>query len=239
MQKAIRVTVLVLVIGFLISLMVYNSLNPSKEEFTPWNENMTLGDKETAKYHYIMYTDISCPFCNKFSRAVATHDEEFKSEYIEGQNIYFEIRLTDMNYENGHSDNSRPAAEGAYCAARQGKFWEYYHELLNQFYDDFNSKGIGVDRTSKPIPTQETEYYYRAARHAGVDQDAFASCFENHETAEELDKNTKLAYSKTGGGIPHFVFNNNPMDGFAGTFDAEADWLQAKLMLDSGLTGQN
>ena len=55
MQKAIRVTILVLVIGFLISLMVYNSLNPTKEDFTPWNEGMTLGDKDTAKYHYIMY----------------------------------------------------------------------------------------------------------------------------------------------------------------------------------------
>ncbi len=238
MQKAIRVTILVLVIGFLISLMVYNSLHPTKEDFTPWNEGMTLGDKDTAKYHYIMYTDISCPYCSKFSYAVAQHDEEFKRDYIEGQNIYFEIRLTDMNYENGHSDNSRPAAEGAYCAARQGKFWDYYHEILNQLYEDYHSKGIGVDRTSKPIPILEEEYFYRVARHAELDQDDFKTCFENHETADELDKNTQLAYSKTGGGVPHFVFNNVPMDGFAGVFDAETDWKQAKLMLDSGLTNK-
>ena len=125
MKRAVRIVILVLVIGFLISLMVYNSLHPAKADFTPWNEAMTLGNKDEAKYHYIMYTDISCPYCSKFSWALAQHEEEFKSKYIEGEKIYYEIRLTDTNYENGHSNNSRPAAEASYCAARQNKFWEY------------------------------------------------------------------------------------------------------------------
>lgn len=235
MKRTVRVVVLIAFFGALLGMLIYNSLNPPKPDMTPWNEAMTMGNRETAKYHYIMYTDISCPYCSKFSDAIAAHEEEFKRDYIEGHNIYFEVRLTDINALNGHSQNSRSAGEAVYCAARQNQFWEYYHALLGALYTDYHSKGIGTDKNAKPIDALKTSYYLDVAGEiAGLDQEKFTTCVENHETGEEIDKNTQQMAGKYGG-VPFFIFNNKPINGFAGTFNADTDWKQAKLMLDAGL----
>lgn len=234
-QRVISITIILAVVGLLFGLFVYNSLYSSGIDSTAWNEQMTLGDKETAQHHYIMYTDIFCPYCDKFSDAVAAHKDEFIRDYIEDQKIYFEIRVTDMNYLSGHSNNSRPAGEGAYCAAKQNKFWDYYYGLLGKIYDDYHSKGIGIDKDSPRIPDLEPQYFYDVAKDTELDYDSFVTCMENHETADELDKNTERAGSIVGGGVPFFTFDKFVTSGFAGNFDADNDYEQVKLMMDAGL----
>lgn len=233
-QRIISITIIIAVVGLLFGLFAYNSMNTSFEG-TAWNEQMTLGDKTTAKHHYIMYTDIFCPYCDKFSDAVAAHKDEFMTDYIEGKKIYFEIRVTDMNYLSGHSENSKPAGEGAYCAAKQEKFWDYYYALLGQIYDDYHSKGIGIDKNSERIPDLEMKYFYDVAKKTSLDYDSFVSCMENHETEEELNKNTQRAGNIVGGGVPYFTFDKFVTSGFAGNFNADNDYEQVKLMMDAGL----
>ena len=65
MQKAIRIGIIVAICGLFIGLACYNSLNPAAPDMTAWNENMTLGNKETAKHHFVMYTDISSKSANR------------------------------------------------------------------------------------------------------------------------------------------------------------------------------
>ena len=233
-QRIISITIIIAVVGLLFGLFAYNSMNTSFEG-PAWNEQMTLGDKTTAKHHYIMYTDIFCPYCDKFSDAVAAHKDEFMTDYIEGKKIYFEIRVTDMNYLSGHSENSKPAGEGAYCAAKQEKFWDYYYALLGQIYDDYHSKGIGIDKNSERIPDLEMKYFYDVAKKTSLDYDSFVSCMENHETEEELNKNTQRAGNIVGGGVPYFTFDKFVTSGFAGNFNADNDYEQVKLMMDAGL----
>lgn len=233
-QRIISITIIIAVVGLLFGLFAYNSMNTSFEG-TAWNEQMTLGDKTTAKHHYIMYTDIFCPYCDKFSDAVAAHKDEFMTDYIESKKIYFEIRVTDMNYLSGHSENSKPAGEGAYCAAKQEKFWDYYYALLGQIYDDYHSKGIGIDKNSERIPDLEMKYFYDVAKKTSLDYDSFVSCMENHETEEELNKNTQRAGNIVGGGVPYFAFDKFVTSGFAGNFNADNDYEQVKLMMDAGL----
>ena len=239
-QRIVSITIIIAVFGGLFALFIYNAIYGSKIDTTVWNDQMTVGDINTAKYHYTMYTDIFCPYCDKFSDAVTAHWDEFKSDYIDNKGVFFEIRVTDMNYEAGHSNNSRPAGEGAYCAAKQEKFWDYYHGILNKLYEDYHSKGIGIDKTSPRIPDLEMSYFYDIADEAGLDHDKFVSCMENHETADELDKNTRRASAVVGGGVPYFTFGDFTTSGFAGKFDPEEyDWKQAKAMLDAGLSEQN
>ncbi|MBR3163974.1 thioredoxin domain-containing protein [Candidatus Saccharibacteria bacterium] len=235
MQKAIRVIAIIIVVGFLGSLMFFNIANPAPPDMTAWNEAMTMGDKNTAKHHFVMYTDLFCPYCDKFSDALTANKDDFIEKYINGRKILFEIRMTDMNYAFGHSNNSRPAGEGAYCAARQGKFWEYYESLLGKLYEDYHSKGIGVDRDSEKIPDLEMAYFYEAGRKAQLDEEKFISCLDNHEAAEELDKNTERAQQIVPGGVPYFVFDKFTENGFLGNWNADEDYKQAKLLLDAGL----
>ena len=99
MQKAIRIIAIVAVVGLLLSLIIYNATKPV--DYTPWNEAMTLGNKETAKHHFIMYTDIFCPYCDKFSNALRANAEEFQKTYLEDNNVFFEIRITDSVQHGG------------------------------------------------------------------------------------------------------------------------------------------
>lgn len=232
MQKAIRIIAVVLGVGFLLSLIIYNSTKPV--DFTPWNEAMTLGNKSGSKYHYIMYTDIFCPYCDKFSDAVQANFDDFKKRYIEDEKIFFEIRMTDLNYTSGHSNNSKPGGESAYCAADQGMFWEYYAGLLGALYNDYHSHGIGIDKTSPKIPTLENDYYYNVAEEAGLEINRFKTCLENNEMENILSKNTSRA-SSVANGVPYFVFGNYRTSGFAGNWNSDYDYEQVKLMMDAGL----
>ena len=235
MQKAIRIIAIVAVVGLLLSLIIYNATKPV--DYTPWNEAMTLGNKETAKHHFIMYTDIFCPYCDKFSDAVQANMEDFSKRYIEDENVYFEIRMTDMNYKSGHSNNSKPGGEAAYCAADQGKFWEFYHEALSTLYEDFHSKGVGVDKTSPKIRDLENEYFYGIAERSGVEINRFKTCFDNHEMEHTLDVNTNRASSILSG-VPYFVFDKFKTSGFAGNWNTTSDYEQVKLLMDAGLTSK-
>lgn len=239
MQKAIRIGVLVLVIGFLVTLVIFNAINPASPDKDTWNAQMSKGDKNSATHHFVMYTDIFCPYCDKFSDAVAANLEDFEQHYIKDKKILFEIRVTDVNYVNGHSNNSKPAGISAYCAAREGNFWDYYYALLKKIYNDYHSKGIGVDKTAPRIPDLEKSYFYDFIGEInGLDYDKMKTCIENEETLSELDTNTRKAQSKINGGVPHFVFDKYVADGFAGNWNTDYDYKQVKLLMDAGLASK-
>ena len=65
-ERIVSITVLTAVVGGLFLLFIYNAIQAGKVDMTTWNSNMTIGNAETAKHHFIMYTDIFCPYCDKF-----------------------------------------------------------------------------------------------------------------------------------------------------------------------------
>lgn len=236
MQKGIRIGILVGIIALLVGLVIFNTLNPTPPDMKAWNDQMTKGDATTAKHHFVMYTDIFCPYCDKFSDAVAANLEHFEQHYIKDNNILFEIRVTDMNYESGHSNNSRPAGQAVYCAAKQNKFWDYYYALLGQVFEDYHSKGIGVDRNSEHIPDLPNDYFYKVADKAGLDRKQLEQCVESGETIAELDANTKKAQNTVTQGVPYFVFDKFTTNGFLGNWDTDNDYKQVQLLMDAGLS---
>ncbi len=236
MNKFVRIAALCLAAGLLLALVIYNANNPGAPNFVAWNENMTIGNKETAQKHYIMYTDIFCPYCDKFSLAVKAHNEDFQKEYIEEKGVYFEIRMTQMNYISHDSINSKNAAESSYCAAKQDKFWGFYYNMLDKLWIDYFEKGIGVDRYAEEhIPELPLEYFYDTAEKAEMNMDEFKSCIGSEEIQKVVENNTAKAYQITSGGVPYFQFGSYSTAGFAGTWDTENDWQNAKTMLNAGL----
>lgn len=232
MQK-VKAVLAVAAVGFVVLLFIFN-VNSVSSDKTIWNEAMTKGDAETGK-HFIMYTDIFCPYCDKFSNALHANKDDFYENYIDNGKVFFEIRITSINYLSGHSDNSLPGGESAYCAANQNKFWEYYEAILDKLYEDYHSKGIGVSKTSERMPELSLAYFEVAAKAAGLELDEYNSCMENHEGLEELEKATTNAQKLIVSGVPYFVFGDFKASGFDGNWNTDNDYKQAKLMLDAGL----
>lgn len=224
-------TVAIVIVIFVFVGLIFASLTSKPDPAgEAWTAAMTTGPDE-AKSHYIMYTDLMCPYCDVFSRETMAHWDEFQ-EYLAEHKILFEIRMTDMLYEGNGSERSRDAGEAAYCAARENKFWEFYHGALSALWDDYHSKGIGSSKTAPPITNMPDDYWIKVGQKAGLGEQ-FESCVNNHETAEELDYNTRRA-AQVSTGLPSFKFNKFATSGFSDTWD----WNYVKMMLDAGLNKQ-
>lgn len=218
---------IIAVVGLLLGaifMSLTSSPDPAEET---WSIATTTGP-EDARLHYIMYTDLMCPYCDVFSREIMNHWDEFQS-YLDEHKILFEVRVTDLLYTGGSSDYSRTAGEAAYCATRADHFWEFYHAALASLWSDYQSKGIGSSKTALPITNMPDDYWLKVGASAGLDED-FANCLKNHEAVDELDYNTRRA-SQVTTGLPSFKFHRFATSGFSDTWD----WAYVKMMLDAGL----
>lgn len=196
-----------------------------------WDARTTVGNMN-AKNYYIMYTDMACPYCSVFSREIMNHEDEFKRDYIEGQDILFEVRVTDYLYEYGEKSigMSRWGATGVYCATQEDKFWDYYHQALKSLWNDYHSKGIGVSKTSPQIKDMTKDYWVKIGAAVGMDSEKLASCMDSGETIAAVESNT-LKASKSAEGMPSFAFGKFKTSGFNDTWG----WDYVKKYLDAGL----
>lgn len=226
-MKHLRTIAIILVIGLLFGLVIFNSSTRQTPGDQVWNAGTTVGDPEASNY-YIMYTDLMCPYCDVFSRAVMGNWDEFQ-QYLAEHDILFEMRLTDTLYEGSGLEYSRDAAEGVYCAMRAGKFWDYYHNAIQALWDDYHSKGIGDSKTSPMIKDMPEDYWLEIGHEIGLSDD-FDHCVAEHESVAEIERNTARA-AQVVEGMPYFKFNNFTNAGF----DPSWGWDYVKLYLDAGL----
>lgn len=216
MSRSSWVIFSIIVVGFF-SLAILNGGSEPVGAAEIWNENMSKGDSE-APNRFIQYTDIVCPYCANFHNAVK--DSDFNKDYIDSGKVHMEIRVVPMLREmNVNSDRS---AESSYCAAGQGKFYEYYSEIVGRLTDDYFSKGIGVSHTSPKIPLLEDSYYLEAAKAASLDLENMENCLESGEYREEIEGALAKAIERLpyGAGVPFFVINDVSGSGFDGDYSA-------------------
>lgn len=221
-----RIIAIFAVIVVFIALLAVSTTRQSTADKV-WNREMTVGNLE-AKNLYIMYTDLICPYCDVFSRQVLEHWDEFLA-YLDENDILFEIRLTDALYEGAGSSYSRDAAEAAYCAKREDKFWEYYHGAIEALWKDYQSKGIGSSKSAPPITDLPKDYWTKIGHAAGLGTD-FDQCVAERATADEVQESTRRAM-QTAEGMPSFKFNKFSTSGFG----EDWDWTYVKRYLDAGL----
>lgn len=227
-MKFLRTAGIIGIVVALFAIIIASSSAQSSPAGQVWNEAATVGNLK-AKNYYVMYTDLMCPYCDVFSRVVMEHWDEF-TQYLEAHDILFEVRLTDYLAEAGSSTYSRDAAEAAYCAMHEDKFWDFYHGAIQALWDDYHSKGIGDSKTSPAIKNLPEDYWVKIGHEQGLGEQ-FDRCVANHEVAEEIDRNTTRAL-QVAQGMPYFKFNRFTTAGF----DSSWGWEYVKMYLDSGLT---
>lgn len=219
------VVVAVLVIG----LMIF-SMQPKPISEEVWDTRTAMGDTEHPKRHYIMYTDLMCPYCDVFTRATMAYPEEF-ANYLEENDILFEVRLSNFLYYNG-VEYSEVAAEAATCATKEDKFWDFYHAAVQKLWDDYHSKGIGDTKTSPAITDMTEDWWLAIGSDLGLGT-TWEKCVKNSEAEEDL-YDTMLKIEKAGvTGLPYFSFNGVIYGGLPG--EGFSSWEELKSFLDTGL----
>jgi len=123
-------------------------------------------------------------------------------------------------------NRSQWAAEGAYCANDQGKFWDYHDALLSLRYE-----------------TNSTEFYEKAnlenlAQSLGLDECEFYFCLESGKYLNLVKNNTEEAL-KTITGTPATFLNGSLLANEKGENLGAVSYETLKTKIDTLLGSQN
>ena len=212
----LRPALIILAIAIIFVLALSSA--PKNQDLNSLRDERTIIGSKTAKNHYIMMTDVMCPYCNIFSRLALENEEKFQ-KYLNDHDIVFEVRVTDFLYENNMDKRgfSRMGAEAIACATDQNRFWDYYHQVVRRLWQDYQSKGIGSSKNAPPITDLTSDYWLSIAKEAQLD-DSFNSCFSEHKMLDMVKQNTEDAtrlMTRLGlGGMPSFKFGKFTTSGF-------------------------
>ena len=143
--------------------------------------------KADAPLTLVMFTDYQCPFCSRFEAQTLP---EIKKQYIDTGKLRFAVRDLPLPFH----PNAPKAAEAAYCAEEQGKYWELREKLV--------ANGDKLD--AKLLP----DY----AQQVGLDVPQFSACLESGRHAEKVKSSAALAASIGISGTPSFVVGRTKGD---------------------------
>ena len=143
--------------------------------------------KADAPLTLVMFTDYQCPFCSRFEAQTLP---EIKKQYIDTGKLRFAVRDRPLPFH----PNAPKAAEAAYCAEEQGKYWELREKLV--------ANGDKLD--AKLLP----DY----AQQVGLDVPKFSACLESGRHAEKVKSSAALAASIGISGTPSFVVGRSKGD---------------------------
>lgn len=131
------------------------------------------------------YSDFQCPYCRQFSE-----DTEVKlmESYVADGTVYFVYH----SFGDFIGSESGRAAEAAYCAGDQEKFWEMHDAIfVNQ---EGENAGAFVDRRLSAF-----------AENIGLDMSKFNSCFNNGDHKDLVAQDARDAIAGNIQATPSFL----------------------------------
>lgn len=183
----------------------------------------TMGDPN-APVKIIEYSDFKCSHCGRFA---TTTEHQVVEAYIATGKVYFEYRSVGQFL----SPESARAAEAAYCAGDQGKFWEMHDIIFTNLLEGQNRGQFGDARL------------IAFAEKLNINMGTFRDCFNNGKYASRLLEDQQNAarditsttnynelvaagqYSSGGLSTPSFVINGRLIPGAVpfSTFQQEVE----------------
>jgi len=190
--SAVFVCVLVLAAPAVRDLALSDKANKASETSREITSGNTMGDPQ-APIHMIEYGDYQCPYCLQFWRETEPFLIE---EYVNTGKVYFEYRSLGefLGPESGW------AAEGAYCAGDQGKFWEFHDTL----FTNWTGENAGDFTPEKLI---------RYAGTLDLDMDVFKACLEDGKHKGTVERDRLQAEAEGITATPTFIINGRKVEG--------------------------
>jgi protein-disulfide isomerase len=160
-----------------------------------------------AKLTVVEFADYQCPFCGRFFKETFP---ELKKNYIDTGKIKFVYM--DFAFLG---EESIDAANSAYCANEQGKFWEFHDKL----YSSQNGENQGTFSVLK---------LEKIAMNLGLNMADYRSCVSGGKYKELIDNNRTLGTKYGVKGTPGFFIGSQFING-AAPYQNFADAIEAGL----------
>ncbi len=152
----------------------------------PQANGSSMGDPN-APVKIVEYSDFQCPYCRDFAEQV---EPAFVEQFVKTGKVYFTYRSMGLWIGQESAD----AAQAAYCAGDQGKFWEY-HDVL---FGNWAGENVGSFTNRK---LQEF------ARYLKLNMNQFNSCLSSNKYLSQVTQD-KADGDKLGvQGTPSFFIN--------------------------------
>lgn len=139
------------------------------------------------------FVDYQCPACKSYATQI---EAGVLDAFAPTGKIRYEIH--NFPFKGQDSVN---AAEGAYCAAEQNKFWEMHSSI---FLSQPAVHGAGVFSDARLV---------KIAEGVGMNVDTFSSCLDSDKYAEQVDADYEKATERKIESTPTFVINGQPYVG--------------------------
>jgi len=170
------------------------ALNNGQQEFLDGmkaNPKSVIGDSPTtgaASQEIVLleFSDFQCPFCSKAQDTI--------KKFIDGHNDKVTLVFKHLPLSRIHPE-AIPAAQAAWAAQQQGKFWEYHNALFAQ------QDQLGED------------LYLAIARDLNLDLDKFEQDRKSEAAIAALEADIQMARTLGVSGTPFFVLNGEPLSG--------------------------
>lgn len=173
-------------------LIIYPNFKPVGEITTPETlsrpnvKNNAAGNPE-APIRLDEYSDFQCPYCRQFFEDT---EAKLMDTYVSDGTVYFVYH----SFGEFIGSESGGAAEAAYCAGDQDKFWDM-HDVIFANQEGENA-GAFVDRRLIAF-----------AENLGLDMTTFKSCFNNGNYKDLIAQDAKDAIAAGVTATPSFVMS--------------------------------
>jgi protein-disulfide isomerase len=191
----VLLTIIVIVnLFFTIKLVVAPAVpQPTEEAFLsgsaiPANvkhNGLALGE-DNAPVTVEMFSDFQCPFCKQSDSTVIP---QLINQYVATGKVKFIYRPFSFL-----GQESLDAAQSAYCANEQGKFWEF-KEILFANQKSENTGGFVQTRL------------LAIGKFVGLDMTQFTACVQSNKYAAQVQKDNQAAAGRNVHSTPSFFVN--------------------------------
>jgi protein-disulfide isomerase len=168
-----------------------SELNDLIKQITqPVIQNASALGSNTAKITIVEFGDYKCQYCARFHRETSS---QIMDNYVKTGQVKFLFKDFVIN-DRPSDKGSTLASIASYCAADQGKYWQYHNELYSK------SQGENVGWV-----TQESVMQF--AKNIQIpNMLAFSECLNSQRYDDVIIQNTHLARSLGISSTPTFLF---------------------------------
>lgn len=164
-----------------------NSSNTLSVQTLIENGSPVLGNPN-AKITIVEWGDYQCTYCHLFHQNTK---DQLIQEYVNTGKVNFVFRDFPLN-----GPDSVLAAEAAYCAGDQNKYWQYHDELYNNW---------GGERTGWVNQKSLDQF----ATNVGLNLNQFDQCMSDNKYEGKVLENQKFGQEIGIDGTPSFIIFNN------------------------------